>query len=274
MIKTIKRFFILIFVLFLIVLAFFVGDHYGTSIISKLGFRSRSHTQESLPDTGPHTSDQVIDKEILEPFDKDGNGSVEYKQQRVPYTLKVDFSPVVFQEALREKKLIIMTQNATASETAEKNGLFKLPFFKQTKAIIFHGEGTYHVDLSSLSDSDFLIDNDKKSITISIPQPELSVKLLPKKTEFFDSSNGLLRFGEMQIPPEMMTELEADGIEQITKSLESDTNIHEIVEKFTKLSVKEIYEPLVKAQVDAAVKNADDEYAIAPYYTINVEIKD
>ncbi len=41
-----------------------------------------------------------------------------------------------------------------------------------------------------------------------------------------------------------------------------------------KLSVKEIYEPFVVAQVEAAVKAANDEYAFPVYYTISVEIKD
>ena len=148
-----------------------------------------------------------------------------------------------------------------------------LPVFKQTKAIIFHGEGTYFVDLSSLSSNDFVIDNDKRTITIYIPKPELSVKLLPDETEFFDSSNGTLRFGEMEITPETMTTLETQGIERITETLKSDAIAWETAEKFAKMSVKEIYEPLVVAQVDAAVKNAADEYAIPAYYTIFVEIR-
>ncbi len=118
-----------------------------------------------------------------------------------------------------------------------------------------------------------MIDNDKRTITIYIPKPELSVKLLPDETEFFDSSNGTLRFGEMEITPETMTTLETQGIERITGTLKSDAIAWETAEKFAKMSVKEIYEPLVVAQVDAAVKNAADEYAIPAYYTIIVEIR-
>ena len=167
-----------------------------------------------------------------------------------------------------------MTQKATAAQTATKGGLFNLPFFKQTKAIIFHGEGTFFVDLSSLSSDDFLIDNDNKTITIFIPKPQLSVKLISEETEFFDSSNGSLRFGAMEITPEMMTKLETEGISRITEILEADTNTWETAKRFAKLSVKEIYEPLVTAQVDAALERAADEFAIPAYYTITVEIKD
>ena len=124
-----------------------------------------------------------------------------------------------------------------------------------------------------MTSSDFVVDNENRTITIYIPKPELTVKLLPEQTEFFDSSNGTLRFGEMQITPEAMTTLETQGIARITETLESDETAWETAVNFAKLSVKEIYEPLVTAQVDAAVQNADDEYAIPVYYTIIVEIK-
>ncbi len=124
-----------------------------------------------------------------------------------------------------------------------------------------------------MTNSDFEVDNENRIITIYIPEPELTVKLLPEETEFFDSANGALRFGEMEITPETMTTLQIQGIARITDSLESDTGTRETAERFAKLSVKEIYEPLVIAQVDAAIQDADDEYAIPAYYTINVEIR-
>jgi hypothetical protein len=167
-----------------------------------------------------------------------------------------------------------MTQKATAPQIAKKDGLWSLAVFKQTKAILFHGEGTYYVDLSSLSSKDFVIEDDKRNITIDIPKPQLSVKILPEETEFFDSSNGMLRFGEMKITPELMATLEAQGIERITEILESDSNVLDTAIRLAKLSVKEIYEPLIKAEIDNAVKRAADEYAVPAYYTITVNIKD
>lgn len=261
-------------VLVLIIAAFIVGNYIDLNIAAMVGLGPKAPVQEPLPETEPHTAEQVVEVETTVPFDEEGNGIVEVEQQKVPYFVEVDFTPVLLHEAQLEKKLIIMTQRATASETAVKAGLFSLPVFKQTKALIFHGEGTYFVDLSSLSSNDFVVDNDKRTITISIPKPELSVKLLPEETEFFDSANGSLRFGEMELTPETMTTLETQGIARIKETLESDDDSWETAEKFAKLSVKEIYEPLVTAQVEAAVKDADDEYAIPAYYKISVEIKE
>ena len=273
--KDAKRIVSVIIVLILIVGAFVVGNSADFNILSALGFpsKTRSHIAETIPDTEPHTAEEVVEVESVVPFDEEGYGTIEIVQQKVPYVVEVDFTPVLLDEAQFEKKLIIMTQRASAAEIANKPGLWNIPVFKQTKAIIFHGEGTFSIDMSSLSSSDFVIDNDKKTITIFIPKPQLSVKLLPNETEFFDSSNGVLRFGEMQITPEAMTTLESEGIAKITETLEADTNTWETARKFAKLSVKEIYEPLVMAQVNAAVQNADDEFAIPAYYTISVEIR-
>ncbi len=269
--KAAKSIASVIIVVVLIFGAFVAGDYFDFNISSILGLST--HTPEPIPDTEPHTAEDVIDVEVVVPFDEEGNGAIEVAQQKVPYVVEVDFTPVLLGEAQFEKKLMIMTQKASASEVAKKPGLWGFAAFKQTKAIIFHGEGTYSVDLSSLSKNDFVIDNEGRTITIYIPKPQLSVKLLPDETEFFDSSNGVLRFGEMQITPEAMTTLETEGVARITETLESDANTWETAEKFAKLSVKEIYEPLVTAQVDAAVQNAEDEFAIPAYYTIIVEIR-
>lgn len=271
--KLLKNFFTLVIILLVIVGAFVAGDYFDLNLSSLLGLTPKSHTAETLPDSEPHTAEEVIEVETVVPIDASGAGSVEIVQQKVPYVIDVDFAPVLLKEAQLEKKLIVMTQKATASEIAKKDGLFGLSVFKQTKAIIFHGEGTYFVDLSSLSSADFVIDKENKTITIYIPKPQLTVKLLSNETEFFDASNGSLRFGEMEITPEAMTTLQTQGIARITEVLEADETAWDTAIKFAKLSVKEIYEPLVAAQIEAALQNAADEYAIPAYYTIIVEIK-
>lgn len=270
--KVVKHILIFVLVLLMLICAFVAGDYLNLNISSILGLHS--HVSEPLPETEPYTADEATAVETLVPIDDTGSGAVEITQQKVPYVIDVDFAPVLLKEAKLEKKLVIMSQKATASETATKAGLWSLPVFKQTKAIIFHGEGTYFVDLSSLTNDDFVVDADKKEIIIHIPKPQLSVKLIPEETEFFAASNGSLRFGEMEITPEAMTTLETQGKARITEILESDRNSWDTAIRFAKLSVKEIYEPLVTAQINTALENAADEYAIPPNYTINVEIKE
>ncbi len=263
-----------LFFALILIATFIAGNTLDLNIASVLGLSHKSSKTEHFPNSEPYTADEVMEVEVITPIDASGSGAVEIAQQHVPYVVHVDFRPVLLGEAQLEKKLQIMTQKATAPQIASKDGLFSWSVFKQTKAIIFHGEGTYYVDLSSLSSKDFVIDDDSKNITIYIPKPQFSVKLMPEETEFFDSSNGILRFGEMKISPEQMTALETQGIARITEILESDTDTWETAIRFAKLSVKEIYEPLIAAQVDEAVKNAADEFAIPAYYTITVSIKE
>ena len=251
----------------------FVAGYYLGPFVLRLGFFSKTKTTTIAP-SEPYTAEEVVDVKTIEDFDSNGAGEVEISQQMVPYVVSVDFAPVLLKEAQLEKKLIIMSQNVTASEIATKTGLFSWTVFNQSQAIIFHGEGTYYVDLSYMTDDDFIVDNEKKVITIKIPKPELSVRLLPDETEFLTTSNGSLRFGPMEITPEIMTTIEIQGLKSIEAKLLSDRNTMETAYKFAKLSVKEIYEPLIKAQVDAAVRDAADEYAVGANYTIIVEIKD
>ena len=275
MVKTAKRAAGgIMIVLLLMAAAFLAGNSTDFHLLSLLGFPQKTHTREQIPDTDPHTAEEVVDVETIVPFDEEGNGSIAMSQQKVPYVVEVDFTPVLLNESQLEKKLVIMTQKASASVVAKKPGLWSIPAFKQTQAIIFHGEGTFFVDLSSLSGDDFAIDNEQRTIRITIPRPQLSVTLLPEDTEFFEPSNGVLRFGEMELTPEAMTTLQTEGIAKISETLNADTSTWETAGRYAKLSVKEIYEPLVAAQVDAAVRNADDEYAIPAYYTIDVEFRD
>lgn len=272
--NTVKKSVSVIVGFLLIVGAFLAGNCSDWNVLSMLGLSSDTHTVEPIPDTETHTAEEAVTVENVVPFDDEGNGSVVLTQQKVPYVVEVDFAPVLLKETGSEKKLIIMTQKALAPEVAEKPGLWGISAFKQTKAMIFHGEATYYIDLSDLSRNDFAIDNEKRAITVFIPKPQFSVKLLPEETEFFDASNGVLRFGEMQLAPEILTMLETQGIARITETLENDSNTWKTVQRFAKLAVKEIYEPLITAQVDAAVKRAADEFAIPAYYTITVEIRD
>ncbi len=202
------------------------------------------------------------------------DGSYELKQQKVPYTVKVNFGHALLDEAQREKKLIIYSQKATVPYQIEKEGLFGWSVYSQTKSMIFHGVGTYSVDLAQIGDKDIIFDSASQTLQIHIPEPVLSVEYLPEETEFFNTSNGILRFGEMQLTPEMMTELETLAKEKLRKSIEEDQDYLETARKFAALSVKEIFEPVLRKQINAALEEANDQFAIPPYYTIQVLVGD
>jgi hypothetical protein len=192
-------------------------------------------------------------------------------QQKVPYVVDVYFGDALFEEARKESKLIVMTREGSTSYVAEKEGAFGWDVFSQKKAMIFHGKAEYTVDLSQLDSDDIKIDSTKHIITITIPEPELSVEYLPEETEFFDTTNGFLSFGEMNITPEMSNELAVSGKERLKDEFQNDDESWAAARKFAEITVKELYEPVVRSVIDATVKEKDDVYAIAPRYDIVVK---
>ena len=194
------------------------------------------------------------------------------EQPKVPYKVKLTFEDALLGSAQQEKKLEVMTQEITATYNASKDGLWHWDVFKQTKGMNFHGLVTYTVDVSGLNEDNFDIDNDSEMITIHIPEPEYSVEYLPEETEFFDTANGLLRVGEMQLTPEMQTEMEKKAKEMFADKVENDTASKKTAEKFAELMVKDLYEPIVIKLEKALVEAADDEYAVPINYSIQVVI--
>lgn len=205
---------------------------------------------------------------------RDSGDDTVIEEKKVPYTLNARFSQAVLAEAKRDKDLIVYTQKAAVPVEASKAGLFGWDVYKQSKYLLFHGVARYFINFAEISDEDIAVDENTKTIDIYIPEPELSVEFLPEETEFLNTSNGILRFGEMQITPEMMTELESKGKEKIRQSVEGDPSLIETAETYAKLSVKEIIEPLLKKQINADAQNLSENSESPQYYSINVVIKD
>lgn len=193
-------------------------------------------------------------------------------QKGVPYVVKVDCSNILLDEAQREKRLIIYSQSVSGAFKTEKEGLFGLPIYAQVKSMILHGVGTFSVDLAEIKESDILVDPDKMVIEIHIPEPVLSVEYLPEQTEFLNTSNGILRFGEMEVTPEMMTGLEAEAKEKLRETIEADETALDTARRFAALSVKEIFEPVLRKQIESIVAKEDNVLAIAPHYSISVKV--
>ena len=76
----------------------------------------------------------------------------------------------------------------------------------------------------------------------------------------------------MELTPEMMTEIETIAKSKLQNKMEADNSMMETAEKFAKLSVKELYEPIIRSKEDAAYEEADDENAIPVHYSVDVVI--
>ena len=185
-------------------------------------------------------------------------------QVDVPYSLAVNFDKLLLEKARQDSHLRVYTQKASAWETARKDGLWA-PVYSQSKNIIFHGIGEYSIDLTKIKNNDIIIHADSQTIDIHIPDPELRVIYDEKATEFMDTNNAILRFGEMEIPPEMMSALESEAMRRIKEEIESDADSIKTARDYAAIAIKGFFEPVLKKTLTESN---------APYYSLNIIVGD
>jgi len=192
------------------------------------------------------------------------DGSATLTQENVPYSLDISFDELLLEKAQQDSSLRVYSQKASVWEKASKNGLWA-PLYSQSKTIIFHGVGEYYIDLTKIKNSDITVHDDTQTVDIHIPSPELRIVYDQDATEFLDTNNAMLRFGEMQITPEMMTALEAEAMEKIQEEIESDPDSLETANDYAAIAIRGLFEPVLKK----TLKEAN-----APYYSLNILVGD
>lgn len=80
-----------------------------------------------------------------------------------------------------------------------------LEVFKKSKKLTFFATCSYSMDLSKLNKNDIIIDKDKQSVTINLPNPEIfSININEDKTVYSEPELGILRFGDVKISTEKL----------------------------------------------------------------------
>ncbi len=192
------------------------------------------------------------------------NGSRLISQKDVPYSLEVGFDRLLLEKAEQDSSLRVYSQKASVWEKAKKNGIWA-PLYSQSKNIIFHGIGEYYVDLTRIQDDDISVDPDARTVEVRIPAPELRVLYDQAATEFLDTNNAPLRFGEMEITPEMMSALEEEAMTRIREEIEADADSAKTARDYAVLAIRGLFEPVLKKTL---------EEAYAPYYSLNVVVEE
>ena len=195
---------------------------------------------------------------------KNDDGSETIIQENVPYALEVNFDKLRLEKAKQDSSLRVYSQKSSVWEKATKNGLWA-PLYSQSKTIIFHGIGEYYIDLTKIHDSDITVHADTQTVDIHVPSPELRVIYDPDATEFLDTNNAMLRFGEMQVPPEMMNALETEAKVKIQEAIESDPDSLKTANDYAAIAIQGLFEPVLKKTLLEAN---------APYYSLNIIVGD
>lgn len=170
-----------------------------------------------------------------------------------------DFEEAILGDSEKLKKLEVYKQELSDAGTITNTGLFNLGMFTKNQVITYNGTVVYTVDLSKLSKSDIVFDEEEKMITLKIPHAQQEEINIPEdRIQFSDPEKGLLAFGDIKATPEQIMEIQAGARQKMQEKLEAD-KVLEIADRFAKLSVWEMYSPIIKG--------------VAKDYSLQVEFK-
>ena len=127
------------------------------------------------------------------------------------------------------------------------------------QVITYNGYVVYTVDLSKLSKSDIVFNEEEKTITLKIPHAEQEEINIPEdRIQFSDPEKGLLAFGDIKATPEQIMKVQAEARQKMQEKLDAG-NVLATADRFAKLSVWEMYSPIIKG--------------VAKDYSLEVEFK-
>ena len=156
-----------------------------------------------------------------------------------------DFQEAILGDSEQLKKLEVFETEVSDAVQLTNTGLANLKVFTKTQLLTYKGTATYTVDLGELSKDDITLDEEKMTVHIKIPDAELEpININENDIEFGDVERGLLGIGKMSMTPEQQQEVQSEARNKMMEKLEAD-NTAEEAERFAKLSVWEIYQPII-----------------------------
>ena len=150
----------------------------------------------------------------------------------------------LIKEIRSTSKIIPLEIELSKSITIDKSW-GNLEIFQKYKRIKFFANCSFFIDLSNIKEEDIIVDKNNNVIDITIPNPQIfTIDIIREKTVYEDSSNGLLRFGEI-----MLTSEEFEAIQKnVYKSFEETLNQKDIYEKAiysSKISLTNLLEKII-----------------------------
>lgn len=164
-----------------------------------------------------------------------------------------DFEDAILGQRERQQKIDVLEQEVSDVATLTKTGTMNIQLFTKTQMITYKGTAYYVVDLQDVTEKSIAYDEKKKTVTLTIPSAKLDhINIPPENIEFGDVKNGILAFGNIETTAEEIAEVEKFAQMEMEAKLEEEQIVDE-ANRFAKLAVWEIYQPLISA-IGADVK--------------------
>ncbi len=176
------------------------------------------------------------------------------------YTV-ADFEEAVLGKEEQLKKLEVYSREVSDVATLTQAGLGKIKAFSKYQYITYHGKAIYTVDLSTLKKNNISLDEESKTVTITVPNVVLEPINIPSENIEFGEvqKNSIFAFGDIKTKPEDQAKVETKAKEKMLEKLEED-NVMADAKAAAEHSIWEIFQPTISG--------------VSPEYTLKIAFEE
>ena len=158
-----------------------------------------------------------------------------------------DFKDSIILAHGKDARLIVYTAELSEVVSMADEGWGGFKWNSTYQEAKYFGQAEYTVDLSQLSEKDFIVNNEQKILTVRIPYAVLSpINILNDKTQFKDTEKGWLGPKEVKITSEELNKIMLE-IEEKMKAQLIDENVMAKANEEAKVVVAELLTATIQA---------------------------
>lgn len=165
-----------------------------------------------------------------------------------------DFQEPIVLTHGKDSRLIVHTARLSETISIASEGLGGWEWTSAYQDIVYEGVAQYTVDLSGLSEGDFVVNNELKTLTVRIPYAELSPINIPaEQIKFRDVKKGWAAPKDIKLTAAENAQLAI----QVTNNMKAkliDENMIDIANKNAKIVVEDL--------LSATVQSVDPEFTV------------
>ena len=158
-----------------------------------------------------------------------------------------DFKDPIIIAHGKDARLIVYTAELSEVVSMADEGWGGFKWNSTYQEAKYFGQAEYTVDLSQLSEEDFIVNNEQKILTVRIPYAVLSpINILNDKTQFKDTEKGWLGPKEVKMTSEELNKIMLE-VEEKMKAQLIDDNIMAKANEEAKIVVAELLTATIQA---------------------------
>lgn len=151
---------------------------------------------------------------------------------------------ILINEIKNTNKIIPLEIELSKIITIDKS-FGNLEIFEKYQRIKFFANCSFYIDLSSITDKDIKMNKNNSTLDISIAKPEIfNIDILRDKIIFEDTSNGLLRFGDIKLSSEEFNSIQEMVVDSFKETLQ-DKEIYDKALINSKISITQLLQPII-----------------------------